>query len=404
MYGKSFRWFFAITLFTNTALWMQRITQDWIALDISNSASILGVVTSLQFLPAFILSLQGGKIADRNNKVKILVISNLSFSILATLTGYFIQHDRFTISYLLVVTTLFGLVSAVDGPVRLSYITELNGNERVARGIGLNSLNFNFGRLVGPILAGFIAAAFGVYAVQYTVGFVYLLTAIFVWVFRPVNYEFIATQGNQGAITVAEGVSRLREQAETKLVVLYVFFVSLLSMHFPTFIAIMARLEFNLQIHQYSYFLSAIALGFGLGGILISRVRGHMTIERIFRSTQLFTLCAVITALAPAPTLFGVSLIATGVFGMMMVGSLNAFIQEASPYRFNGRFLGIYLSTFTAGTTLGALLVGLEAEWIGPRFPMIFGPTTTLLAGWFILQKKRSLESLNSSQGTSDGQ
>ena len=400
MYGKSFRWFFAITLFTNSALWMQRVTQDWIALDISRSAAVLGVVTSLQFLPAFILSLQGGKIADRNNKAKILVISNLSFSGIATFSGYLIQNDRFTIGLLLIVTTLFGVVSAVDGPVRLSYITELNGNERVARGIGLNSLNFNFGRLVGPILAGLVAGAFGVHTVQYVVGFVYFCTAILVWVLRPENYDFDTLQGRPDQVTVAEGLSKLREQAETKLVVFYVFIVALLSMHFPTFIAIMARLEFNLPIDKYSYVFSSIALGFGLGGILISQVRSRMTVERIFRSTQLFALCAVITGLTPTPMLFGISLIATGVFGMLMVGSLNAYIQEASPDRFNGRFVGIYLSTFTAGTTIGAILVGLEADLISPRFPMIFGPCLTLLIGWLILLRKRSLESLDSSQGS----
>ena len=144
MYENSFRWFFSITLFTNSALWMQRVNQDWIALDISKSAIVLGVVTSLQFLPAFILSLQGGKIADRNNKAKVLVISNLSFSGIAVVSGFLIQNNRFTIELLLIVTTLFGLVSAVDGPVRLAYVTELNGTERIARGIGLNSLSFNF--------------------------------------------------------------------------------------------------------------------------------------------------------------------------------------------------------------------------------------------------------------------
>jgi MFS family permease len=133
-------------------------------------------------------------------------------------------------------------------------------------------------------------------------------------------------------------------------------------------------------------------------------VKSRITVERIFRSTQLFALCALVTALTPTPALFGISLIATGVFGMLMVGSLNAFIQEASPDRFNGRFVGIYLSTFTAGTTIGVIFVGLEAELINPRFPMIFGPSVTLFIGWLILQKKRSLESLNSRKRTPDSQ
>ena len=161
-------------------------------------------------MPAFILSLQGGKIADRNNKVKVLVISNLSFSGIAVVSGFLIQNNRFTIELLLIVTTLFGLVSAVDGPVRLAYVTELNGTERIARGIGLNSLSFNFGRFVGPIIAGSIGALFGVHAIQYLVGFVYLCTAILVWVVRPVNYDFDTMQGRLEQVTVAEGVSKLR--------------------------------------------------------------------------------------------------------------------------------------------------------------------------------------------------
>jgi MFS family permease len=402
MYENSFRWFFSITLFTNSALWMQRVNQDWIALDISKSAIVLGVVTSLQFLPAFILSLQGGKIADRNNKAKVLVISNLSFSGIAVVSGFLIQNNRFTIELLLIVTTLFGLVSAVDGPVRLAYVTELNGTERIARGIGLNSLSFNFGRFVGPMIAGSIGALFGVHAIQYLVGFVYLCTAILVWVVRPVNYDFDTMQGRLEQVTVAEGVSKLREQAETKLVILYVFAVSLLSMHFPTYIAIMARLEFDLPIDKFSYVFSSIALGFGIGGILMSRVQGRISVARIFRSNQLFTFCAIVTGLAPTPTIFSLSLISTGIFGMLMVGSLNAYVQEASPDKFNGRFIGIYISVFTAGTTVGVLFVGLGAELINPRFPIIAGPCLTLLIGWWILTRTRLLKGLDSCQGTTD--
>ncbi len=50
-------------------VWMQFTAQDWLVLTLShNSPYALGVVSALQFLPVLLLSLYGGKLADRYDK------------------------------------------------------------------------------------------------------------------------------------------------------------------------------------------------------------------------------------------------------------------------------------------------------------------------------------------------
>jgi len=53
---------------------MQRVTLDWYVLEITGSAKALGILTAVQFLPSFIFSLLGGRLADKYNKAYILTL------------------------------------------------------------------------------------------------------------------------------------------------------------------------------------------------------------------------------------------------------------------------------------------------------------------------------------------
>jgi MFS family permease len=75
---RNFRILYPANALSNIGTWTQRIAQDWLVLELThNDATTLGLVTALQFLPAMLLSLYGGLLADRFSKRKLLLLTNL---------------------------------------------------------------------------------------------------------------------------------------------------------------------------------------------------------------------------------------------------------------------------------------------------------------------------------------
>ena len=62
---RNYRRYLSAQLIATTGLWMQRIAQDWLVLELSGSVAAVGIAVALQFLPVLIFGLVGGVLADR---------------------------------------------------------------------------------------------------------------------------------------------------------------------------------------------------------------------------------------------------------------------------------------------------------------------------------------------------
>lgn len=371
---------------------MQRITLDWYALEITGSPKALGIITAVQFLPSFIFSLLGGRLADKYNKAYILTLLTFLMGLLSLVTGFLIYSKNLPFSSLILVSLAGGVITALDGPMRLSHLTDLISDGAVSKGVGLNSVNANFGRLVGPLIAGFVAHSFSNrYTVIFMVSFLFLFSSIMIWFFKkPVeNVSEIDFESNSG--TIRAGLSHLRSKPDSLIALASVFIVAFFAMHFPTTIALMSRDEFRLDIRFFGVLSSSIALGYVFGGVLMARRNSSITLESLMKNVIIFSIILTITAISPTVQIFAVLVFFCGTAGSNMVGSFNAYVQENCNIVYRGRVLGVYLSCFTAGTTFGVLLVGLEAQVFGPRFPLYVGAATSMLLAVVVLRYKNRI-------------
>ena len=371
---------------------MQRITLDWYALEITGSPKALGIITAVQFLPSFIFSLLGGRLADKYNKAYILTLLTFLMGLLSLVTGFLIYSKNLPFSSLILVSLAGGVITALDGPMRLSHLTDLISDGAVSKGVGLNSVNANFGRLVGPLIAGFVAHSFSNrYTVIFMVSFLFLFSSIMIWFFKkPVeNVSEIDFESNSG--TIRAGLSHLRSKPDSLIALASVFIVAFFAMHFPTTIALMSRDEFRLDIRFFGVISSSIALGYVFGGVLMARRNSSITLESLMKNVIIFSIILTITAISPTVQIFAVLVFFCGTAGSNMVGSFNAYVQENCNIVYRGRVLGVYLSCFTAGTTFGVLLVGLEAQVFGPRFPLYVGAATSMLLAVVVLRYKNRI-------------
>ena len=159
---RNYRIYAGGAVVSNIGTWMQRVAQDWLVLQLTdNSATALGIVTGLQFLPMLLLSPVGGLVADRFAKRKVMIVTQLMMAAPAALLGTLAVTGTVQLWHAYVLAFVFGVGTAFDAPVRQSFVVEMVGQKDLANAVGLNSASFNSARIVGPAAAGFLIAALG---------------------------------------------------------------------------------------------------------------------------------------------------------------------------------------------------------------------------------------------------
>ena len=114
--------------------------------------------------PGFLVAPLGGAVADRFNRQRIVIATQVASMILAlvlsvlTLTGW-IQKGR--VWPVFVLAALLGIVNAFDIPGRQSFLVDMVGKEDLMNAIALNSSMFNGARIIGPAIAGIVVARIG---------------------------------------------------------------------------------------------------------------------------------------------------------------------------------------------------------------------------------------------------
>src|SRR5579859_8154382 len=159
---RNYRLFWFGQLISLIGTWMQSIGQAWLVLELTHSAWLLGVVGALQFLPVMLLALFGGVLADRLPKRTVLLFTQSSAAIQATVLWILIATGEVRLWHVLVLASLLGLTNSLDMPTRQAFVVELVGREDLPNAVALNSSVFNLARIVGPGIGGLIIAWLGV--------------------------------------------------------------------------------------------------------------------------------------------------------------------------------------------------------------------------------------------------
>src|SRR4051794_11848669 len=116
---RNYRIFATGQLVKLVGVWMMFTAQDWLVLDLSgNSPAALGAVAALQFVPVLLLTLWGGKLADRYDKRKLLIAANTVFAITAIVFAILVASGVVVLWHVFLFAGLLGIANSVETPVR----------------------------------------------------------------------------------------------------------------------------------------------------------------------------------------------------------------------------------------------------------------------------------------------
>ena len=240
---RNFRILFSANFLSNVGTWAQGVAQAWLILELTDSGSYLGLVTALQFAPVLFFSISGGKIADKFNKRKVLMLTNLTSGLSALSVGTLVLTENIQIWHVMFFAFTLGMGNAIDAPVRQSFNAEVVGKDDLPNAVGLNSANFNTGRLLGPGLSGLLIAAYGTGVSFVLNGISYLIVIIALLNIREA--DLFREERKSTSTKVREAMRYVAARPDILAVMITVFFATSFGLNFNIFNTMMATEVFN---------------------------------------------------------------------------------------------------------------------------------------------------------------
>lgn len=390
----NFRHFWVGQTLSLIGTWMQSMGQGWLALELSDSAFIVGVVAASGSLPILLFSLHAGVIVDRSDKLRLVKVAQSLLALEAALLWYFTWSGQITIGWLIAFALFSGAVASVEIPARQSLMIDLVGRDDLRDAIALNSSGFNLARIFGPALAAGIIAQFGLAWCFGTNALSYVTVLIGLSrITLPVRVIPEATSSPTEGIR--EGLAYVAGDRRVRGLVELVTVFSILGIPFLSLMPVMARDVLGLGAGGYGVMLSAVGIG-GLGGALAlaafrPRARGLL----LTRTSHLFAILLIVLAATRAPVVAYGLLLVTG-FVMIVNNALaNTLMQNIVPDEFRGRLMAIY-SIIVVGLpqVLGAFGAGAVAGVIGVNWAIGGAAAVMLVYGWWAFRRYPELSAL----------
>jgi MFS family permease len=369
---RNYRIFASGQVVSLTGTWMQRVAQDWLVLELSNSGTALGIVTALQFGPTLLFSLWGGVLADRYDKRRILLAAQTLMATFALVLGLLDVTGVVTLWHVYLLAGLLGVASAIEVPVRQSFVVEMVGPDDLPNAVGLNSATFNTARIVGPAVAGVMITAVGT-------GWVFLANsaltlAVITGLLVMRTGELLRSPPVARARgQFREGLRYVRERSELLLPMLLVAVVGTFGLNFQITMALMAKDEFGRGAAAYGLLSTMLAVGSLAGALLSTRRTGRPRQRFLVASACGFGLVEVAVGLMPTYAAVAIALVPAGAVALAFTIAANASVQLTAEPTMRGRVMALYLLCFMGGTPLGAPTIGALADAFGPRAGLIAG-------------------------------
>ncbi|MFN2582874.1 MAG: MFS transporter [Candidatus Dormibacteria bacterium] len=363
---RPFRWYWAAQWPTLLGTWMQVVALGYLVYARTGSTTAVAVVAAADGLPAVVLSLAGGVLADRMGRRRILLVTQSVLGVSAGTLAVLAATGNASFLAIVVVALIFGATDAVDLPTRQALVADLVERDVVVNAVALGSAAMSATRIVGPSIAGLLigtagpAACFATLAIAYLAPIIVLITVI------PDVPPLPRTAGHTAWQDLVGGLRQVRVDPLVRGVVIACAALAFLGVSYMPFLPVLAKTQLHGGPQVLGLLYSIGGIGGLVAGVAIASLgrgagRVHMlVIGAPVYAASLFTVAHSTLLAFTLPALVGIS------FAFVALNtSMTTLLQTDTDPILRGRLLGIYATIFAGLQPLGTVAYGIIGPSVG---------------------------------------
>src|SRR5213595_779434 len=380
-----FRRYIIGSLISDSGTWMQMMAQGWVMSTLTNRAILLGLISFAAGLPTILLTPFGGSAADRLDKRKILIATQIAQIAFALGLGWLVLTNRIQIWHVIIFAGLLGISIAFEMPAISALVPELVKRDEIAAAVALDRSVFHGSRLIGPSLAGFFVAWWGAAAAFFAnaLSFVALIVALISLPKRPIGTPEEEEQRRSG---ILEGFRYVRSN---RIIVALIALIALNTIFVFPAISVMLPLYVRNILHLGAKNMGWLMAVSGSGAFL-----GSIGLLSVARENRLKFMTGNVLAIAAGVFFMSMSqgfLLTACAMGAIAIalsmnfGHTNTIVQEHAPAHLRGRVSAVVGMSFFGLMPIAGLITPGFADLIGMRTTLTIASVIYGIAAFSVL-------------------
>lgn len=382
---RDFALYVSANFLTTIALQIQATALAWQIYAITGDPFQLGLVGLAEFLPAALLALPAGHLADRIDR-RLLILIGVTAELFAALTLLFLAStDHITEVAILALALCFGIARAISTPAARALMPNLVPNEHLPSAVAWSSTSWQVATIAGPGFGGALYSGFGgllypeIPAVAYggaALGFAGAVLLFFLMRGRPVAMV-ARKQGDFLAILAGLAlIFRNRLLLSTISLDLFAVLFSGATALIPVF----AQDILHVGAEGGGLLRSAQGVGATVTALLLTQfpLQRHVG-RRLFMAVGLFGVAALVFGLSRDFWLSFAAMLVLGAADMVSVFIRATLVPLATPDELRGRVTAVESVFIGASNELGMFVAGAGGALLGPVAAVLVGGSMTLV-------------------------
>ncbi len=360
-----FRIFWAASLVSITSFFMTMIARGWLVLDLTDSSFMVTAVNAIGMAPMLAFSVFGGAIADRANRKVVLIVSDVFNFVIVLALAILILADVVEVWHVFALTALHGVGFSLGMPARAASVGNLVSRQDLASGVALFTTIFSSAQLVGPALAGYLLAAFGM-GFPFAVACVVLAPALGLLLMlrlpRPERPEDGHVQQASVFGSIAQGMGYVRRSSVLIGLMLMGTVTTVFAMPYQTLLPVFARDILDVGESGLGWLGAMGGAGAIAGSISVAAFSSPRQMKLLMLAGGVFL--GIFLALFAVSKIYLLSLalaLIVGYLFQIFMTSNFTLVQVISPDHIRGRVLSIRMIAVGIGPA-GMVMLGAAAE------------------------------------------
>lgn len=369
--SRNYRLFFMGQGISLIGTWMQQIALSWLVYRLTDSVFLLGAVTFSSQIPSFLLGPFAGVAADRFDRHKVLLVTQVLSMLQASTLAALVLTDSIEIWHVLALSAVLGIINALDISTRQAFVFELvEKRENISNAIALNSSMFNMARLVGPTIAGLIIAVVGegICILINAVSYIAVLASLLLMRLKP--FERVA-QERKPWQSLKDGFRYAFGFPPIRALITIVALLSLFGMPFSVLLPVFARDILHGGANTLGYLMGASGFGALSGAMFLAQRKSVVGLGKVIVCTMVVFGSSLIAFSFSKMLLLSLVLMLFTGFGMIVsMASCNTLLQTLVDDDKRGRVMSLYATAFMGMAPIGSMLAGAVAEQVGVGYTL----------------------------------